>query len=232
MNPILRLLEIFILLILPLMIIYLRSSWSRKEISIYLAILPLIWYIFYAPLHELGHILGCFVVGLEVKDYQLFARFWEGNFGFAYVDIKEGYGENIKSFVVLIFPYVLDLVSIIIGYYILVRYKIRNSFLFGLIFIILCLRPLYDLVDNYIGYFLNHSDFVFVSRIAGIPIVFTFVILSIIICVILILVLIHKYKLHPKNCFGKLKLIIPLVKVLHRHYYFHHSLFHDQACNY
>ncbi len=198
MNPILRLLEIFFLLILPLIIIYLRSSWSKKEISIYLTILPLIWYIFYAPLHELGHILGCFVVGLEIKDYQLFARFWEGNFGFAYVDIKEGYGENMKSFVVLIFPYVLDLVSVILGYYILVRYKIKKSFLFGLIFIMLCLRPLYDLVDNYIGYFLNHSDFVLASRIVGVPFIFTFVILSIIISVLLILVLMHKYNLHPK----------------------------------
>ena len=49
----------------------------------------------------------------------LFAKthFWIGNFGFAFVDIKDGYGENMNSFVILILPYILDLISIIIGYY-------------------------------------------------------------------------------------------------------------------
>jgi hypothetical protein len=197
-NPFFRIIEILILVDLPLLVLYLISNWPKKVIIVNVIILPLIWYVFYAPLHELGHILGCFIVGLEIKDYQLFAHFWEGNFGFAFVDIKDGYGENMNSFVILILPYMLDLISIVIGYYLLSRYKIINSFLFGLVFLLFNIRPLYDLVDNFIGYYFNHSDFVLASRIVGSLIIFTFVIISIIIGVTLILLLLKKYKQYPK----------------------------------
>lgn len=198
MNPFFRIIEILILVVLPLLFLYLRSNWPQKVINVNVIILPLIWYVFYAPLHELGHILGCFIVGLEIKDYQLFAHFWEGNFGFAFVDIKNGYGENMNSFVILILPYMLDLISIVIGYYLLSRYKIINSFLFGLVFLLFNIRPLYDLVDNFIGYYLNHSDFVLASRIVGSLVIFTFVIISIIIGITLILLLLKRYKQYPK----------------------------------
>jgi len=199
LNPFFRIIEILILVVLPLLFLYLRSNWPKKVINVNVIILPLIWYVFYAPLHELGHILGCFIVGLEIKDYQLFAHFWEGNFGFAFVDIKDGYGENMNSFVILILPYVLDLISIVIGYYLLSRYKIINSFLFGLVFLLFNIRPLYDLVDNFIGYFLNHSDFVLASRIVGSLVIFTFVIISIIIGITLILLLLKRYKQYPST---------------------------------
>jgi hypothetical protein len=198
LNPFLRIIEILILVVLPLLLLYLRSNWPIKVIIVNVIILPLIWYVFYAPLHELGHILGCFIVGLEIKDYQLFAHFWEGKFGFAFVDIKDGYGENMNSFVILILPYILDLISIVIGYYLLSRYKIINSFLFGLVFLLFNIRPLYDLVDNFIGYYLNHSDFVLASRIVGSLVIFTFVIISIIIGITLILLLLKRYKQYPK----------------------------------
>jgi hypothetical protein len=199
LNPFFRIIEILILVVLPLLFLYLRSNWPKKVINVNVIILPLIWYVFYAPLHELGHILGCFIVGLEIKDYQLFAHFWEGNFGFAFVDIKDGYGENMNSFVILILPYMLDLISIVIGYYLLSRYKIINSFLFGLVFLLFNIRPLYDLVDNFIGYYLNHSDFVLASRIVGSLVIFTFVIISIIIGITLILLLLKRYKQYPST---------------------------------
>ena len=198
MNPFFRIIEILILVVLPLLVLYLRSNWPNKVIYVNVIILPLIWYVFYAPLHELGHILGCFIVGLEIKDYQLFAHFWEGNFGFAFVDIKEGYGENMNSFVILILPYILDLISIVIGYYLLSKYKIINSFLFGLVFLLFNVRPLYDLIDNFIGYYFNHSDFVLPSRIVVSLVIFTFVIISIIIGIMLIILLLKKYKHYPE----------------------------------
>ncbi len=198
MNPFLRIIEILILIVLPLLAFYLRSSWPNREINFNVIILPLIWYVFYAPLHELSHILGCFIEGADIKDYQLFAHFWEGSFGFAFVDIKGGYGENMNSFVILILPYILDLISIFIGYNLLTRYKIKNSFLIGLVFLIFSVRPLYDLVDNFIGYYLNHSDFVLTSRIVGNLVIYTYVIISIIVGVILILLLLKKYKQYPQ----------------------------------
>lgn len=197
MNPFLRVIEILALVVLPILILYLRSSWPQREVYINVIILPLIWYLFYAPIHELGHIFGCLIVGLEIKDYRLFSHFWEGSFGFAYVDVKEGFGENIRSFVSLIAPYVFDLISAVIGFYLLTRFKIRNSFLFGIVFLIFSVRPIYDLVDNFIGYFYSHSDFVLANKIAGTLPVFGFVIFSLILAVILLLSLLKKYKKYP-----------------------------------
>ncbi len=196
MNPFIRIIEILVLIVLPLLLFYLRSSRSQREIYINVTFLPLLWYVFYAPIHELGHIGGCLLVGLEIKDYQLFSRFWEGSFGFAFVDIKEGYGENMKSFVVLLMPYLLDLISVMVGYFILLKYKIKNSFILGVMFLILSVRPIYDLADNFIGYFLKHSDFVLASRIVGKSIVFTFVIISFLISITLTIFLLKEYKLY------------------------------------
>jgi hypothetical protein len=201
LNSIFRLIEIIVLIIIPLLVLYLRSSWTNKEIYINVIVLPLIWYLFYAPIHELGHMLGCIIVGADITDYRLFAHFWEGSFGFAYVDVKGGLDVNMNSFIILILPYVLDLISILIGYFLLAKYKIKNSFLFGLVFLIFSIRPLYDLIDNFIGYFYNHSDFVLASQIVGKLIIFTFVIVSVIIGITLIILLLNKYKQHPNQVF-------------------------------
>jgi len=198
LNPFFRIIEILVLVVLPLLVFYLRSSWPKKEVNINVIILPLIWYVFYAPLHELGHILGCFIVGAEIKDYQLFAHFWEGSFGFAYVDVQGGLDVNMNSLIILISPYILDFISIIIGYYILTRYKIKNSFLLGLTFLIFCLRPLYDIVDNYIGIFYNHSDLVLTNKIIGEYITYSYGIISVTISLIAIILLLIKYKNYPK----------------------------------
>ena len=103
-----------------------------------------------------------------------------------------------NSLIILISPYILDFISIIIGYYILTRYKIKNSYLFGLAFLIFCLRPLYDTVDNYIGIFYNHSDLVLTSKIIGEYITYSYGIMSVTISLIAIILLLNKYKNYPK----------------------------------
>ena len=198
MNAIYRVIEILVLIVFPLLVLYLRSNWTNKEIYVNVIVLPLIWYLFYAPIHELSHILGCIIVGSEITDYRLFAHFWEGSFGFAYVEVQGGLGENMNSLIILISPYILDFISIIIGYYILTRYKIKNSFLLGLTFLIFCLRPLYDIVDNYIGIFYNNGDLVLTSKIIGEHITYRYGIISVTISIIAIILLLNKYKNYPK----------------------------------
>jgi len=198
LNAFCRITEILVLLILPLLVIYLRSNWASKEIYFNVIILPLIWYLFYAPIHELSHILGCIIVGSKITDYRLFTHFWEGSFGFAYVDVQGGLDVNMNSLIILISPYILDFISIIIGYYILTRYKIKNSFLLGLTFLIFCLRPLYDIVDNYIGIFYNNGDLVLTSKIIGEYITYSYGIISVTISLIAIMLLLNKYKNYPK----------------------------------
>ena len=198
MNAIYRVIEILVLIVFPLLVLYLRSNWASKEIYVNVIVLPLIWYLFYAPIHELSHMLGCIIVGADITDYRLFAHFWEGSFGFAYVDVKGGLDVNMNSLIILISPYILDFISIIVGYYILIRYKIKNSFLLGLTFLIFCLRPLYDIVDNYIGIFYNNGDLVLTSKIIGEYITYSYGIISVTISLIAIILLLNKYKNYPK----------------------------------
>jgi hypothetical protein len=197
LNISFRLIEILALIVLPLLIFYLRSKWPQKEIFILMTILPLLWYLFYAPIHELSHILGCIIVGAEIKDYRLFAHFWEGDFGFAYVDIAGGLDVNFKSLIILISPYVLDFLSLIIGYFILSRHKTKNSFLTGLIFLFLCLRPAYDIFDNYLGIFYNHSDFVLVIKIIGYFLTYSYGLITAAFAAYAISRILNKYKNYP-----------------------------------
>jgi len=198
LNAIYRVIEILVLVVFPLLVLYLRSNWASKEIYVNVIVLPLIWYLFYAPIHELSHILGCIIVGSKITDYRLFTHFWEGSFGFAYVDVKGALDVNMNSLIILISPYILDFISIIVGYYILTRYKIKNSFLLGLTFLIFCLRPLYDIVDNYIGIFYNNGDLVLTSKIIGEYITYSYGIISVTISLIAIILLLNKYKNYPK----------------------------------
>jgi len=197
MNPILRTIEILLIIVLPLLILYLRGNWQNKEMYINVTLLPLIWYIFYAPIHEFSHILGSLIVGAEITDYRLFAHFWEGSFGFAYVEFRDGLSVNYSSLVILIFPYILDFISIIAGCFILSKYKIKSSYIFGLTFLILCLRPLYDLIDNYIGIYYNHSDLVLTAEIIGHSIVYLFGFISIGAGISATIIILNKYKNHP-----------------------------------
>jgi hypothetical protein len=197
LNVFLRLLEILAIIVLPLLVFYLRSKWPQKEIAILMTVLPLLWYLFYAPIHELSHILGCIIVDAEIKDYRLFAHFWEGDFGFAYVDITGGLDVNFKSLIILISPYVFDFISLILGYFILSRYKTKNSFMAGLIFLFLCLRPAYDIFDNYLGIIYNHSDFVLVIKIIGRFLTYSYGLVTAVFAAYAISRILYKYKNYP-----------------------------------
>lgn len=194
MKAILHLVNILLFIVLPLLLLYLRSNWSRKEINFYVVILPLLWYLFYAPIHEFSHIIGCWLVGAEINDFRLFAHFWKGEFGFAYVDVKGGMGVNTESLIILIVPYVLDLISILLGYFIITRLDIKNSFLVGLVFMIFCLRPLYDIVDNYMGIYFNHSDLVMIKEIIGSFITYSYGIITATIGVLITVNILNRYK--------------------------------------
>ena len=208
MNTFYRLIEILVIIVLPLLLFYLRSKWPQKEIVINAIVLPLLWYLFYAPIHELSHMVGCVVVGSDINDYRLFAHFWEGSFGFAYVNVKGGLGVNINSLVILISPYALDFFSILAGYYVLSRFKTKNSFLTGLIFMFLCLRPTYDLIDNYLGIIYNHSDFVLVIKIIGGFITYCLGIITVGLGIFVIIKILDKYKDYPLIAFKIKKMTI------------------------
>lgn len=151
-------LEIGGFILLPLVLLYLRSNWPRKLWLwiIYTVVLSLLWFSTYGALHELSHLAGVLLMRDKIVERHLIPHFWEGEFTVGWVrsqtlrtstwrDVLPGYG-----------PYIRDILFLSIGLITLKAKRIRNPFLVGLVFVLFCLSSLFDIVDNYFnGYILR-----------------------------------------------------------------------------
>jgi hypothetical protein len=97
--------------------------------------------------------LGSWITGTKILDYQLIPPYWKGDFKTAFV--KSDFENDFQAFVSGILPYFRDIVFSIVGFLILKRKRINNSFFLGLILIIFILSPLYDITNNYLAFVLG-----------------------------------------------------------------------------
>jgi hypothetical protein len=148
--------EIALLIILPLIIFFKRSEWNYRSYIFIIPVLYLIWYLSYALLHELSHMLGVWISGKEIYNYQLIPHFWEGEFGKGFVNYN--YQGDKKDFLIIILPYIRDIIFLLIGYRILKKRKIKQSFWLGLILIMLIFSPLFDISNNYIAFLMGSMN--------------------------------------------------------------------------
>ena len=145
--------ELALLVMLPLVLFYQRSSWKVKNYFFHIIWIYLIWYLTYALFHELSHLWGAWVTGANVVDMQLIPRFWEG-------DIKTGYVQTIytskaQEFFIVILPYVKDIILVMIGCLILWQKPKSTSLTLGLMLTMFIFSPLYDIFNNYSSYLLG-----------------------------------------------------------------------------
>ena len=149
--------ELLSLIPLPLIIFYARSNWQRSEIIVDIVLLCILWYLTFSFLHELSHLTSSLLVGRKITGYQLFPRFWDGQFfsGSGVASVPTGPLSDRLGFLTALAPYIKDVAFLVIGYLILQSQKVRNSFLVGFIFVLCCLSPLFDIANNYSIYILN-----------------------------------------------------------------------------
>lgn len=197
MDPLYRLLEIFLLIAVPVLIFYVRSNWQRVEVNVNLVLLPFVWFLTYSPIHILSHILGYKIAGVEIMHYRLMPHFLEGDYGFSHIQTNTPLGSDWRSFVILASPYILDILFVIIGFLLFKQIKLRNSFLAGLIFLLFCIRPLYDFVDNYIAVFNSQSDITMIALIIGNVITYLFGIAVVGMILLIDLIVLGWYKGYP-----------------------------------
>ncbi len=154
------------LVILPLILFYQHSNWTKRNYLISLILVPMIWLATYALLHETSHLLGAYLVGCKVTDYRLIPEFWKGDFSGAWISpICEN---RSQEFVVRLSPDLRSILFLIVGWIILKRQKSKNSFIVGLILVIFVLGPLYDIVNNFSAYiFARDGDFNGLSKLIG-----------------------------------------------------------------
>jgi hypothetical protein len=70
-NYLLYTFEILLVLVLPLLILFLKGNWPLRKVQPALVLIPVIWYLTYAPIHELSHAAGVVLAGGKVVTYKL-----------------------------------------------------------------------------------------------------------------------------------------------------------------
>ena len=178
-NYLLSTCEILLVVVMPLLVLYLKGNWPLRKIIPPLVIIPILWYFTYAPLHELSHAAGTYLVGGNVIEYRLIPRFWLGEFARAWV-IPSGITQSWQQLTMTAFPYMLDIVCFVVALFVFRRGSSRNPFLIGLAFMLLCLRPAIDFVFESIGFLSGwRGDLYNIQQIVGPFAIWSFILISI-----------------------------------------------------
>jgi hypothetical protein len=171
--------EILLVVVMPLLILYLKGNWPLRKVIPALVIIPVLWYFTYAPLHELSHAAGVYLVGGKVIEYKLIPRFWLGEFGGAWIT-PSGITQSWQQLTISAFPYLLDIVCFIVATFVFRRDFSRNPIFIGLAFMLLCLRPAMDFVCEPIGFLSGiRGDFYVMQQIVGPFAIWSFILISI-----------------------------------------------------
>jgi hypothetical protein len=154
------LIEIALFVVNPLIIFYLRNNWPRKILIINIVVLVTVWFVTLPLFHELSHVIGVYAIGSKPTVYQLIPKFWEGDFTTAFVGSEPV--NDWRGPIPGLFPYIKDILLLIIGFILLKGEKVSNAFWAGFIYAFFCLGSMFDIVNNYfqklLGY-LPGNDF-------------------------------------------------------------------------
>ncbi|HNT16723.1 MAG TPA: hypothetical protein PKJ37_02350 [Acidobacteriota bacterium] len=164
-------LEILVLIVAPLLILYLTGRWPMRIAIPCLLVIPVLWYLTYSPIHELSHVLGAYMAGGSVSDIKLIPSFWKGEFGRAWItpqDLRAPW----QRLVMTGSPYILDGLSVAAGFFALHRRLLTRPLVLGVAFMLLCLRPAFDLACETVAFALGgKGDLYHIAQVAGYPMV-------------------------------------------------------------
>lgn len=164
-------LEILVVIVAPLLMLYLTGRWPMRVVIPSLLMIPVLWYLTYSPIHELSHVLGTYLVGGSVTEIKLIPSFWRGEFGRAWIT-PQGLGTPWQQLVMTGSPYVLDGVSVVVGFFALRRSHRIRPFALGVAFMLLCLRPAFDVVCETVAFALGgRGDLFHIAQATGYPFV-------------------------------------------------------------
>ncbi len=162
-------LEILVVVVAPLLILYLAGRWPLRVVIPCLLAIPVLWYLTYAPIHELSHVLGTYVVGGTVTEVKLIPSFWHGEFGRAWIT-PQGLQARWQQLAMTGAPYLLDGLSVAVGFFALRRGRLRHPFALGVALMLLCLRPAFDVICEAVAFALGgRGDLYHLAQVTGYP---------------------------------------------------------------
>ena len=162
-------LETLVVLVAPLLILYLTGRWPMRITIPCLLVIPVLWYLTYSPIHELSHVLGAYLVGGSVTEIKLIPSFWRGEFARAWIT-PSGLRAPWQQLVMTSSPYVLDGLSVAVGFVALHRRHLIRPFALGFALMLLCLRPAFDVVCETVAFALGgQGDLYHIALVTGRP---------------------------------------------------------------
>jgi hypothetical protein len=169
MTPLLRFAigfsTLLLLIVLPLGIFLARSR-RKVNVALYWVVLYPVWYLSSTLLHEGSHYAVNVLSGVQVTAVRLIPHFWEGDWSDAYVNT--GLENPFQAALGATAPYWLGVISVAGGLLLLRRIQGRPLLLAALALTVFCLRPLADLVNNYIAVLaFQFGDFAVAARAMG-----------------------------------------------------------------
>ena len=197
--------EIILTIVTPLLALYLRGRWPLRTVTACLCGIPVVWYLTYAPIHELSHAIGTSLVGGRVVDIKLIPNFWEGQFAVAWVT-SDGLDQSWQQLVSTGAPYVVDVACIIVSLVVLKRRLSRNALVVGLLLMLVCLRPTFDLVCETIGFVGGFKgDLWHAQLIIGSAALWSFLLVSLALCLLSVVVIVRRYGGFPEALPAKIR---------------------------
>lgn len=162
--------ETLVVLVAPLLILYRMRRWPQRVVIPCMLAIPVLWYLTYAPIHELSHVLGAYVAGGSVTEIKLIPSFWKGEFAGAWIT-PQGLREPWQQLVMTSAPYVLDGLSLVVGFFALGRGRLMDRpFALGVAFMLLCLRPAFDVLCETVAFALGaKADLYHIALAIGTP---------------------------------------------------------------
>ncbi len=195
--------EILLIIVTPLLVLYLRGRWPMRTITACLCCIAVLWYLTYAPIHELSHALGTTLVGGKIVDIKLIPSFWEGQFAVAWVTSVGLVDRSWQQLVMTGAPYVIDVAFVVASLVVLRRPLSRSALVVGLLFMLLCLRPTFDLVCETVGFVGGfHGDLWHMELVIGSAALWSFLLVSLALCLLSIVVILRRYGGFPEPASG------------------------------
>ncbi len=163
-------LENLVVIVAPLLILYRMRRWPQRIVIPCMLAIPVLWYLTYAPIHELSHVLGAYLAGGSVTEMKLIPSFWKGEFAGAWIT-PQGLREPWQQLVMTSAPYVLDGLSLMVGFFALGRGRLMDRpFTLGVAFMLLCLRPAFDVLCETVAFALGaRADLHHIALAIGTP---------------------------------------------------------------
>ncbi len=195
--------EILLIIVTPLLVLYLRGQWPLRTVTACLCCIAVLWYLTYAPIHELSHALGTTLVGGKIVDVKLIPSFWEGQFAVAWVTSVGLVDRSWQQLVMTGAPYVIDVAFVVASLVVLRRPPSRSALVVGLLFMLLCLRPTFDLVCETVGFVGGfHGDLWHMELVIGSAALWSFLLVSLALCLLSIVVILRRYGGFPEPASG------------------------------